>query len=202
MKTFGFIIFSTIFTSTVDLLHAQSTIAVNGGILPVIWGHVDVLEKNEDALLKWTTVNEENTVLYNIQHSKNGRDWSVIGQVPATGNSKDPVHYQYLHNGPSTGINYYRVLQQDAAGTNSYSRVVWYKSSVSIGYQIFPNPTESGTVQVRFPQETTLRFHNRYGLVAKQVQIKPGNNSIDISDLPKGVYVLAAGNEKAKLFIR
>ncbi len=47
--------------------------------------------------------------------------WTGIGTVPAAGNSNITSNYSYVHTGPVTGINYYRILQTDMDNRNSYS---------------------------------------------------------------------------------
>ena len=65
---------------------------------------------------------EENTKDFTIQHTT-GNVWADLGTVAAAGNSNTVRDYSYLDNSPVTGINYYRLLETDEDGRETYSEV-------------------------------------------------------------------------------
>lgn len=172
-------------------------------VLPVTWGSIDVKKQQDHALLKWTTLTEEKTDVYIVQHSINGRDWVNLSTVEAAGNSSTLMRYEFLHNRPSAGMNYYRLLQQDIDGRYEYSKVVLLKwEAYGAGLIAFPNPVENGKVQVNVMEAGTLQIFNNTGALVKQVTVRAGINAVDVSMLSKGLYRLKAGEESASLLIK
>lgn len=171
--------------------------------LPVSWGNVSAQKQRNKALVKWSTLTEEQTELFQVQHSTNGRDWKSLQTVAAAGNSNTVKNYQYLHEQPAGGINYYRIMQQDIDGRQSYSKIVSLQMSESRAtISVFPNPTTNGRVTVTTATTGNLQVFNNTGALVKQVKVNAGNNSIDLSALPKGVYRLKLGDESASLLIK
>lgn len=152
--------------------------------------------------MKWSTLNEGNAKYYFVQHSTNARDWTTLGTVAAAGNSNETQDYQYLHNNPANGINYYRILQQDVDGRQDISKVVSLQWISKINLLVYPNPATAGKIQVDVKQTGTLQFFSNTGALVKQVKVNSGLNTIDISMLANGIYVLLAGDESTTLIVK
>lgn len=171
--------------------------------LPVTWGDITVRKQQDYALLKWTTMTEENTAFYFVQHSTNGADWTILAKVTAAGNSSGARHYQYQHQNPAKANNYYRLLQQDIDGRQEYSKIVSLQwSAEKLSLLVYPNPGSNGYVNVTTATAGTLQVYDNAGAIVKQVSVKAGTNLVDISMLAKGVYRLKSGNESASLLIK
>lgn len=178
------------------------SIGENSTTLPVSWGSFNVVKQGDASLLKWSTLNEENAKYYFVQHSTNARDWTTLGTVAAAGNSNETQDYQYLHNNPANGINYYRILQQDVDGRQNISKVVSLQWISKINLLVYPNPATAGKIQVDVKQTGTLQFFSNTGALVKQVKVNSGLNTIDISMLANGIYVLLAGDESTTLIVK
>jgi hypothetical protein len=80
--------------------------------------------------LAWSTALEQNTQSYTLERSRDGRDFTSIGTVKATGSNSN---YAYLDEKPFNGVNYYRLAINDLDGKMAYSKIV----SVIIGGKTF-----------------------------------------------------------------
>jgi hypothetical protein len=87
-----------------------------GGPLPVEMIYFDASKLKSANILQWATASEQNSLVFDIEHSVNGTEWRQIGEVAAAGNSTEKIEYQYTDNTPANSINYYRLIQRDIDG--------------------------------------------------------------------------------------
>lgn len=166
-----------------------------------IWGDVSVRKQQRKAVITWNTLSEKHVSFYFAQHSIDGKEWRVIGKItPGAYNKAE--QYQYAHQNPARGVNYYRLLQVDEEGNQEFSKVValqWYITSHSI--QAHPNPSFSGDVMVSTPAPGTLQVFNSAGFFVKQIEAKAGKNPLDLSKMPKGIYYIKVGEEMTSVIV-
>lgn len=171
--------------------------------LPVLWGNIIAQKEQGAALIKWSTLTEVQTGSFKVQHSVDGREWKDIsGVIAAAGNSNIARNYQYLHESPVSGSNYYRIQQQDIDGRKSYSKVVSVMMPAKdIRFSIYPNPSVNGQVKVTTSAAGTLNVYNNIGVLVKQQKLQAGINNVDLSKLPKAVYRLHLNGESTSVVI-
>ncbi|ASE63831.1 T9SS C-terminal target domain-containing protein [Chryseobacterium indologenes] len=63
---------------------------------------------------------------------------------------------------------------------------------------IYPNPT-TGPLSIRTEKNSEAQIYSLEGKLLQSVQIKKGVNGLDISDLPKGVYLIKTPTESSKI---
>lgn len=96
------------------------------GTLPVTWQSFTAQKKSAYVELNWSTASEQNTRDFEVQHSTNTQDWSMLGTVNAAGNSTTTRQYSFIHASPIKGgiYNYYRIKQRDLDDKCSFSKIV------------------------------------------------------------------------------
>jgi hypothetical protein len=96
---------------------------------------------------------------YEVQHSADGIRWNAIGQVqeedqPQNAEGRSPQKdYSYLHTGPETGLNLYRIRQVDIDGAEDFSiieRVLL--AGKDEGFAIAPNPARE-RIYISWPSD-------------------------------------------------
>ncbi len=100
------------------------------------------------VLLSWETRTETNNKGFEIQRSKNSKDWTVIGYVSGEGTSTFPGQYQYTDRPVEGGTYYYRLKQIDFNGTFMYSKTLEVNLIIINSYtleQNYPNPFNPST---------------------------------------------------------
>lgn len=105
--------------------------------------------QDKDIMVEWSYADQQNISQYNIEHSVNGTDFLPAGtqQVVFNGNPK----YQWLHISPLPGDHYYRIVAKSTGGQLIYSQVVKQTlGQVLPGIEIYPNPTTSQWLNLRF----------------------------------------------------
>lgn len=167
--------------------------------LPVTLSSYDATAENKFSLLQWITDSEYNNDYYTLEHSTDGRNFTFLDEVSGNGTTNQISKYDYLHQTPVIGDNYYRLTQTDFDGTQEVlgTRVVNFKTDEII-VDIQPNPISDQTIRTNYisPQDGTLQLTvvSLDGKIIQQINrgILAGTNRIDleIPTLSNGVYFL------------
>jgi len=156
--------------------------------LPVTFTSLDVVKVEASHSISFSTASEINNESFIIEHSTDGKVFRRLSIIEGKGNSTSETHYEYIHHNPSQGINYYRIKQVDFDGQYSYSRVVtaMYNKGGTI---IYPNPATSN-LSIEIQESGTVKIYNHLGLMVSEYQLEKGENTISISDIDNGLYML------------
>jgi hypothetical protein len=166
-----------------------------GGSLPVEWLSFNGRYIGEEVELNWATAMEENNSHFDIEHSINGLDWKVIGDVAGAGFSTEISRYPFIDGNPNATMNYYRIKQVDFDGEYSYSRVVVLEKdkSTSIGMTVYPNPaTDIVSISwIKNVRDGQLLLLDMKGTVLKNIELNSNQyHQIDLTDLDRGFYMI------------
>jgi hypothetical protein len=174
-----------------------------GSTLPVTWLGFTVQKQNNTSLLKWSTATEQNSDKFIVQHSSNGASWNVIGAKAAAGNSSSIKEYSFIHTSPAAGMNYYRLLQLDKDGKESYSQVLSVNFDMAAKQVvIYPNPVINGRLNIRLAKPASIRIFNSTGLPVMQFQMTAGEHPLNVSHLAKGIYNIKTEKETITFVIQ
>jgi hypothetical protein len=102
---------------------AYVTITVVNG-LPIELLYFSVVDCKTGNLLSWSTASERNNNYFNIEKTKDGKDWSSIMTENGAGNSSTQLYYSFSDNNVEKIINYYRLKQTDYDGNFKYSDII------------------------------------------------------------------------------
>jgi hypothetical protein len=150
---------------------------------------------NEDGnvALNWETSGESTTQPFVIERSTDGFGFTQVGTTASLAQTRA---YGYVDVQPGAGTFYYRIRQRDVAGlySTSETREVTLQRSDVAHLTAFPNPTTGpmtlscdcgGGILVLV--ETDID-----GRVVMQQTSDSGNTTIDLSSLPRGLYIIHA----------
>ncbi|HMY23994.1 MAG TPA: T9SS type A sorting domain-containing protein, partial [Chitinophagales bacterium] len=153
-------------------------------------------------VLNWSTASERNTLKFEVERaSSNIGQFTYIGELPAAGNSSQPLAYTLDDNRPNIGENYYRLKMIDRDGSFKYSHTILIRNEEVITSNaingIYPNPT-SHLINIDYQSvnsgNAVLKIVNVIGQeISSTVQaIVKGKQiiQIDVSSLADGVYIL------------
>jgi hypothetical protein len=159
--------------------------------------------EGSNAILNWTTSSERNASHFEIERSFDLEYWKTLGQEVARGQHGVDTDYSYLDQNiiaqrNNSGVVYYRLQMVDIDGTRKTSdiRSINLDPLTETYYQAFPNPAK-GTlnVQLQVPgtteDMTSLFLIDNAGKLHTKTAISTnGITTLDVNDLPKGVYHL------------
>jgi uncharacterized delta-60 repeat protein len=195
----GYADYSTSGTKDFALAAFQNSASAS---LPLTLTQFYAQKQTSKVLLQWQTSTEENVKQFVIERSNDGKTYTAIGQVAATGNSTTTKNYSYTDQSPyMSANNYYRLSMQDADGNYKYSKVliVKFTGELSTNVQVFPSPVKD-ILQIQIPGGLNgnigLQIIDINGRIVKRNNIASDGNglntSFDVSNLPNGIYVLKA----------
>lgn len=160
---------------------------------------------NNHAQLNWQTASEANVGQYEVERSTDGRNFTKIGQVPAT-NTNNMANYQLTDPEPLLGNAWYRLKMVDKDGLFEYSNIILLGNK-SIGFEVLSvqNPF-SNSIALRFtaPAASTVQadLFDAFGrrVASYKIATQRGYNNTNIANLPtltSGIYTLRLqyGNE-------
>lgn len=92
--------------------------------LPVAGLSFTATKKATSIGLTWSTLSESNTHSFDVERSPDGRNFTAIGTVKATGLSAQKTEYSFEDRSPLAGTNYYRLKQRDVNERIKHSGVL------------------------------------------------------------------------------
>ena len=170
------------------------------GTVPVNIIQFDVVDKNGQALLQWSTNREINSSRFDVEHSVDGSRFVTIGNVATNLNSTLFNRYSFYDIKPVSAANYYRLKLIDQNGQFSYSEIRKLDFSTASEISVFPNPVKD-KLTVTVPLNTKLPvaaiIRNIKGQKVMDNQLVLGNQqNIDCSKLPSGMYIIEFTDSK------
>lgn len=166
--------------------------------LPITLIDFTAKEDAERNFLTWSTASESNSNYFRIERSNDGRTYTTIGQVNASGFSSSEIKYNFTDNTPLAGRNYYRLAMVDKDGSFEYSKVVVVtnkkNSSIDLKYINLSsgNSIVSFTISSTKYQMANLSVTDIAGrnILITGIQLQNGNNTItkNIQTTAKGIY--------------
>lgn len=158
------------------------------------------------VMINWTTAAEINNDFFTVEKSDNGSEWNVLSTLNGGGNSNVKRSYFVVDYSPYDNYSYYRLKQTDYDGTFKYfePNVVYLEKS-SRDLVGFPNPT-FGTISFdnQKPTDRFVLLNSKGQILQKNINYtlistEAGRVSIDLLNLPAGIYLLKNGIDQAKI---
>lgn len=151
----------------------------------------------EGASIFWNVENEINFKEYVIERSFDGVNFDIYDRVPA----KNSKSYEFKVAKLLAGKNYFRLKMIDKDGKFEYSKVELLESrTIKSNFNILPNPVAT-SLNFNWTEDGIYRFQ-LLGIDGKQFKLGPvlkGMNTIDVSSLNSGTYVLDVINAKGEV---
>lgn len=174
----------------------------NASVLPLTWGSFTAEKQQNKVLLSWTTLQEQNTRYFTIQHSIDGSNWRAIGDVNAARTSSSIRQYAFTHTLPVAGKNFYRLLQTDLDSKTAYSQVRLMNWTAAEKLMLYANPVINGVMQLQIPTAGELQIFSASGQLLLSKKIASGRQTVDVHQLSAGCYLVRCGDKTSQLIIQ
>ncbi len=161
--------------------------------LPVELLSFEAEREGKVSLLTWVTSTEINNDYFEVQVSRDGKSFTPIGSVKGNGTTYEEQYYEFVHQNPYRGINYYRLKQVDIDKSFSYSdirTVLFEELENEFRLEMHPNPTTnliSLNANVDVENHKVMIF-NQYGAMVRSINFFNGMR-ISLRDFTAGVYM-------------
>ncbi|MBS4044525.1 MAG: T9SS type A sorting domain-containing protein [Chitinophagaceae bacterium] len=198
--------------------YVDVTIAGNRSISAPIWytktGVVPVqfvkftahINNHTTVNLQWQTVNEINADQFIVERSFDGVHFTAIDSIKAFNQNSNS--YFIIDPQPLSGINYYRLKQQDNDGRFSYSTVISINiNQINVNaFSVFPNPVKdklSLNIFSNQNESSIITISDIFGRVlqSKKQDLIKGKQiqQVDMSQFPRGNYQVTVSWQQAKV---
>lgn len=151
--------------------------------------------------LKWTTASEINSAYFDIEKSTDGRSFTSIGKVTASGDTNHSQKYQFEDHQANLAVVYYRLKIVDKDGSFEYSRMINISIDALFEFSIYPNPNSgefSIFVNGKLNGKSTFEIFNSKGeltLMEEFDKTRSFQKTYDLSHYPKGIYLVRFTSE-------
>ncbi|MFZ1799468.1 MAG: T9SS type A sorting domain-containing protein [Chitinophagaceae bacterium] len=166
-------------------------------VLAANFKEVKANQNNEAITITWQTLNESGTKSFTVERSNNANDYAGINTVPAKGVASN---YSYTDKNPLSGTSYYRIRENAANGTNTFSPVVKVVFNDNGIISLYPNPAKNTVTVKGLDKNTTatIRITDMNGReISKQNFTQSNTATLNIRALAQGSYfVLVEENGK------
>jgi Secretion system C-terminal sorting domain len=157
--------------------------------------------------LAWVTASEKSNEYFSIERSKDGENFTSIGQIKGAFNSTISKFYDYQDIRPMKGINYYRLKSMEAGGIASFSKIVSVSlSDKNIKTSVFPNPVTESVLQIEHETASEgsvlIKIIDLMGraVLTKKITVISGYNliNLDVDKLTDGQYLISIEDQLIK----
>ncbi len=163
------------------------------------WQSFTIEERgNYEVLLNWSVVSE-NMKGYYIEVSPDAVNWQTAGFVESKNSGLNADKYSFLHLSNSNGRQYYRLRQVSIDGNISYSEVKFRDGRSKDIIAIGPNPTKGSIAfENNDNKYSRISIMDLSGRLIKESALTVGFNSISLSTLPSGTYLVRLHSESGQ----
>jgi hypothetical protein len=152
---------------------------------------------NEKVEVEWKVSEQQGIDRYVVERSSDGRTFTAVGTVSA--NNLRDYSYRFTDASPIKGSMYYR-LKIVEAGRATYSNIIRVSLTGNEKMFVYPVPAKDVITLERSSNNTTEAvITDLQGKVLISVRLTQAKQQIDISSLPKGMYILRAGDESVTI---
>ena len=166
------------------------------------------VQQGNTALLKWTTTPENDTKLFEVQKSLDGKLFLPIGLVPAKADADTNTNYTFVDPLPVPGTDYYRLREIETLANSTLSSTVSLNFVAPLTVTILPNPAIGFTnlIVTHADGPYVIQILDANGTLVKQLSGLPGTPVITVGLVGlRGIYTVkvttATSTATAKLLV-
>lgn len=163
---------------------------VDPTVLPVTLGGFGGKRVAGGNELRWTTLAEHNLSRFVVEQSSDGRIYTDVGKITASGNGSG-ASYSFVHNGSLPTASFYRLRMVNEDGSFAYSPVVKINPDKN-DVQLYPTAVRNGRLVLQSDKPLTkFQLLNSNGSLVfeRTFAAAPGTLTLYLPSLPKGIYV-------------
>lgn len=164
------------------------------GALPVTFSSWAGERIGSDVKLNWTTENEQNASHFVVERSQNnGKSWKACATVNAQ-NNVNGFAYSFIDMGAPSGKLLYRLKQLDFDGQFMYAGILQLAGlNEKRAISVYPQPAHS-SIRLQYDENlyenAQIVLADLYGRKLLTTPLLENDQSVDIAQLPKGIYLL------------
>jgi hypothetical protein len=189
--------FSITYNSFQFVSGAPNMFGIGGAASPL---PVDLLSLNADCeAISWQASSESPNTSYDVQGSKDGKEWSSLGTIQAANNNAVINSYMLPLSKMQKDLQFFR-LKTSSDGELELSHIVQSdcKSNESV-YSLYPNPASDKVYVSGLSEGSVLKLYNVMGNLVYETVYDGSNGLINLADQQTGLYILYIDEQAFRL---
>ncbi|MBT5403974.1 MAG: T9SS type A sorting domain-containing protein, partial [Crocinitomicaceae bacterium] len=188
---------------------ASWTLSLNSLLLPIELIDFNVECIDNHKVIKWSTKSEVNNDHFVIQMSHDGIEFENVAVVAGAGNSTMQNDYEYIDFAHFENITYYRLVQIDFDGSESYSNIAAADPCNGNLSSVTINTSNNNVIDISYDALSASKYQvkiidARGRLIIEptvfQSQKGPNKHTIPIHHIDFGIYYIIIQNETERNF--
>jgi len=169
-------------------------------VLPIQLDLFNADKREGYVLLSWQTTHDDNIVLFNIERSLNGVDFSTIGTVL----SNNTHQYQWKDEHAIDGATYYRIRIKEKSGGYYYSTIRTVNTPITKKVSIYPNPVTNNTFSIATNTTSNKQviILDATGALYKTLSFSSATIDVNATQWAKGNYFIQITGENGLSYSR
>jgi hypothetical protein len=154
------------------------------------------LNANNTTSLQWKIEDHANVDKFCIEKSTDGIAFKPLSTINASLSTTGT--YYYTDNNLVAENNYYRIKIIELSGKTFYTNIVSINTKPKVDITIYPNPVVNELVikQDGVSYSKQVQLLSTTGVVLKQINITSKQHSVNVKELPSGLYYLKISEGK------
>jgi len=159
--------------------------------------------------LEWLSNSGFKVSNFEVEHSKDGVNFSVLSQFVNKEWSDELEYHQSIDKAPVTGDNYYRVKEIYLDGSSAYTDVQKIHFNIDLeGISVFPNPVQDQlfiSLKPYLGKAGIVTLSNHFGQIIQQIDLGVVTEEliqINTAKLLNGLYYLQVDLNNQKTFTK
>ena len=150
-----------------------------------------VVKEKTRVVLNWRLPKHGGAEFVAVERSVNGRDFEMVA-ILKQASSGD--WYEWVDDSPAKGKNAYRIRHAGRTGVDQYSLIASTLIAGDISFKFYPNPVDNVLI-IRSEHAADVQIIDGRGAVRLSQSGLHGLQTINVSTLEKGMYVLRVANK-------
>lgn len=154
---------------------------------------VHIIKDNSKVIINWKLSKKGTPDFFAIERSSNGREYEVVSILRLTDNNQ---WFEFVDESPAKGKNLYRIRCASKDSQHVYSKSILAQIAGDISFKFYPNPVDNILI-IRSEDPLDIQLIDAAGKVRISQNKVQGLQTINVSSLEKGVYLLRVNNRQA-----
>lgn len=155
-----------------------------------------VVRDNTKVLLSWRKNSDQASEFIVVERSCGGRDFEVVAVLKQPEKSTE---LEWVDDAPAKGRNAYRLKYVDEQKQPFYSKPVNVLIAGDISFRFYPNPVDNVLI-IRTESPLEIQIADGNGNIRINQTLQKGIQTLNVSGLEKGLYLLRISNKATGLF--
>jgi hypothetical protein len=171
---------------------------VNSADSSYITDLVHTIKESSKVVLNWRLADTTLTDFFSIERSSNSKEYEVVAVIKL---AQITQWFEWVDESPAKGKNIYRIKCTSKQNKEYYSKAIHVQIAGDISFKFYPNPVDNILI-IRSENTLDIQIIDASGkLRISQTNIR-GLQTINVSELEKGVYVLRLHNRLANTIVQ